>query len=315
MDTATARETIGDAPRRREDLRFLTGRGQYLDELFGDNVGEIVLRRVAAQVHEGQDDDREPRRRRSVRWPEDGPEPGCKEERRSEPSERRRNPAQVPPPLRSWRCQGQLDPSQRRHRVGVKRVDMDGAGDIFDRLLSLPSEPLGQARQGRRSRSPALSNALSVNFMESDIGGVWKIEQVERRQQVIGQAMSDVKERGSRPNRTSAFNFEVTARRSKLFFHGGLIAGSTVPVCVVRPVCQRNPYPCPSRIRAPRRPYRTDSDSSLTTSGWEGPCRYSNQGLFSPAEGTSPYPLKYLTFCRSTGTLSVSAGSRSLGNL
>jgi aerobic carbon-monoxide dehydrogenase large subunit len=43
MDTATARETIGDAPRRREDLRFLTGRGQYLDDLTFERLAHAVL--------------------------------------------------------------------------------------------------------------------------------------------------------------------------------------------------------------------------------------------------------------------------------
>src|SRR5438034_3654558 len=42
---ATARAVIGDAPKRREDLRFVTGRGSYLDDLaFADLVHAVVLR-------------------------------------------------------------------------------------------------------------------------------------------------------------------------------------------------------------------------------------------------------------------------------
>jgi carbon-monoxide dehydrogenase large subunit len=41
----TARSVIGDAPKRREDLRFVTGRGRYLDDLvFEGLVHAIVLR-------------------------------------------------------------------------------------------------------------------------------------------------------------------------------------------------------------------------------------------------------------------------------
>ncbi|MGH7048942.1 MAG: xanthine dehydrogenase family protein molybdopterin-binding subunit, partial [Stellaceae bacterium] len=40
-----ARSGIGDRPKRREDLRFLTGRGRYLDDLvFADLVHAVVLR-------------------------------------------------------------------------------------------------------------------------------------------------------------------------------------------------------------------------------------------------------------------------------
>ncbi|HTV89266.1 MAG TPA: molybdopterin cofactor-binding domain-containing protein, partial [Stellaceae bacterium] len=39
------RSKIGDAPKRREDLRFLTGRGRYLDDLLFDRlVHAVVLR-------------------------------------------------------------------------------------------------------------------------------------------------------------------------------------------------------------------------------------------------------------------------------
>jgi aerobic carbon-monoxide dehydrogenase large subunit len=41
----TTRSVIGDRPKRREDLRFLTGRGQYLDDLvFEGLVHAVVLR-------------------------------------------------------------------------------------------------------------------------------------------------------------------------------------------------------------------------------------------------------------------------------
>src|SRR5271155_2475749 len=41
----TARSVIGDAPKRREDLRFVTGRGRYLDDLvFEGLVHAMVLR-------------------------------------------------------------------------------------------------------------------------------------------------------------------------------------------------------------------------------------------------------------------------------
>src|SRR5690348_8416282 len=40
-----ARSTIGDAPKRREDLRFVTGCGRYLDDLgFEGLVHAVVLR-------------------------------------------------------------------------------------------------------------------------------------------------------------------------------------------------------------------------------------------------------------------------------
>jgi aerobic carbon-monoxide dehydrogenase large subunit len=42
---ATARSVIGDAPKRREDLRFVTGNGRYLDDLtFEDLAHAVVLR-------------------------------------------------------------------------------------------------------------------------------------------------------------------------------------------------------------------------------------------------------------------------------
>src|SRR5271163_3995810 len=41
----TTRSIIGDAPKRREDLRFVTGRGRYLDDLaFADLAHAVVLR-------------------------------------------------------------------------------------------------------------------------------------------------------------------------------------------------------------------------------------------------------------------------------
>jgi carbon-monoxide dehydrogenase large subunit len=40
-----ARSKIGDAPKRREDLRFLTGRGNYLDDLRFDGLAHAVLLR------------------------------------------------------------------------------------------------------------------------------------------------------------------------------------------------------------------------------------------------------------------------------
>jgi carbon-monoxide dehydrogenase large subunit len=36
---------IGDAPKRREDLRFVTGRGRYLDDLAFDRLAHAVLLR------------------------------------------------------------------------------------------------------------------------------------------------------------------------------------------------------------------------------------------------------------------------------
>jgi carbon-monoxide dehydrogenase large subunit len=41
----TARSVIGDAPKRREDLRFLTGQGRYLDDLAFDGVVHAVVLR------------------------------------------------------------------------------------------------------------------------------------------------------------------------------------------------------------------------------------------------------------------------------
>ncbi|MBV8169983.1 MAG: xanthine dehydrogenase family protein molybdopterin-binding subunit, partial [Alphaproteobacteria bacterium] len=34
---------MGDAPKRREDQRFLTGRGQYLDDLSFENLAQAVI--------------------------------------------------------------------------------------------------------------------------------------------------------------------------------------------------------------------------------------------------------------------------------
>ncbi|MDB5400709.1 MAG: carbon monoxide dehydrogenase, partial [Rhodopila sp.] len=39
------RAVIGDAPRRREDARFVTGRGAYLDDLRFDGVAHAVFLR------------------------------------------------------------------------------------------------------------------------------------------------------------------------------------------------------------------------------------------------------------------------------
>src|SRR5690348_6673511 len=36
---------IGSAPRRREDIRFLTGQGRYLDDLAFDNLAQAVVLR------------------------------------------------------------------------------------------------------------------------------------------------------------------------------------------------------------------------------------------------------------------------------
>ena len=41
----TVRSGIGDAPKRREDLRFLTGSGRYLDDLPFDGVAHAVVLR------------------------------------------------------------------------------------------------------------------------------------------------------------------------------------------------------------------------------------------------------------------------------
>ena len=40
------RSKIGDAPKRREDLRFVTGRGRYLDDLFFENLAHAVVLRT-----------------------------------------------------------------------------------------------------------------------------------------------------------------------------------------------------------------------------------------------------------------------------
>jgi carbon-monoxide dehydrogenase large subunit len=40
----TTRSVIGDAPKRREDLRFITGNGRYLDDLVADMAHAVVLR-------------------------------------------------------------------------------------------------------------------------------------------------------------------------------------------------------------------------------------------------------------------------------
>jgi carbon-monoxide dehydrogenase large subunit len=46
------RSGIGDAPKRREDLRFLTGRGRYLDDLAFDRLTHaVVLRSPHAHAH------------------------------------------------------------------------------------------------------------------------------------------------------------------------------------------------------------------------------------------------------------------------
>src|SRR5271167_2765791 len=42
---ATARSVIGDRPKRREDLRFITGRGGYLDDLAFEGLAHAVLLR------------------------------------------------------------------------------------------------------------------------------------------------------------------------------------------------------------------------------------------------------------------------------
>ncbi len=41
----TTRSGIGDAPKRREDLRFLTGNGRYLDDLAFPGVTHAVVLR------------------------------------------------------------------------------------------------------------------------------------------------------------------------------------------------------------------------------------------------------------------------------
>ena len=41
----TTRSIIGDAPKRREDLRFVTGRGRYLDDLVFERMAHAVVLR------------------------------------------------------------------------------------------------------------------------------------------------------------------------------------------------------------------------------------------------------------------------------
>jgi carbon-monoxide dehydrogenase large subunit len=41
----TVRSVIGDAPKRREDLRFITGRGGYLDDLAFESLTHAVVLR------------------------------------------------------------------------------------------------------------------------------------------------------------------------------------------------------------------------------------------------------------------------------
>jgi|GEM_PF-7105772 len=41
----TTRSIIGDAPKRREDLRFVTGRGGYLDDLAFEGLAHAVVLR------------------------------------------------------------------------------------------------------------------------------------------------------------------------------------------------------------------------------------------------------------------------------
>jgi len=51
----TARSVIGDAPKRREDLRFLTGQGRYLDDLSFDGMANaVVLRSPHAHARIGR---------------------------------------------------------------------------------------------------------------------------------------------------------------------------------------------------------------------------------------------------------------------
>ena len=39
----TARSGIGDAPKHREDVRFVTGRGRSLDDLVFDGLTQAVI--------------------------------------------------------------------------------------------------------------------------------------------------------------------------------------------------------------------------------------------------------------------------------
>ena len=43
--TMTVRSKIGDAPKRREDVRFLTGRGRYLDDIAFDGLAHAAILR------------------------------------------------------------------------------------------------------------------------------------------------------------------------------------------------------------------------------------------------------------------------------
>ena len=55
----TARSVIGDTPKRREDLRFITGRGKYLDDLtFQGLAHAVVLRSPHAHAVIGAVDSR-----------------------------------------------------------------------------------------------------------------------------------------------------------------------------------------------------------------------------------------------------------------
>ena len=52
---AMVRSGIGDKPKRREDVRFLTGRGGYLDDLAFDGLAHaVVLRSPHAHARIGQ---------------------------------------------------------------------------------------------------------------------------------------------------------------------------------------------------------------------------------------------------------------------
>src|SRR5271169_2364447 len=48
----TTRSIIGDAPKRREDLRFVTGRGGYLDDLAFEGLAHAVVLR-SPHAHAG----------------------------------------------------------------------------------------------------------------------------------------------------------------------------------------------------------------------------------------------------------------------
>src|SRR5258708_4063449 len=45
IEVATVRSVIGDRPKRREDLRFITGRGNYLDDLAFEGLKHAVVLR------------------------------------------------------------------------------------------------------------------------------------------------------------------------------------------------------------------------------------------------------------------------------